>query len=214
MKSRLITSLAGVMLFCQAATGWAAQTIYDISATVPSATGVSMTVSSVDSTTNKFTTEPSGFTALTFDPLTLSTSGPTSGIFLPDHYWAIDVAVTGGAGTPQLQVQYTEGANPNGGTVNGLGTKSTATFAKEVYTSATTPPTETIVAPSKVRLIDLTSNTTIPSTEFSGGWARVYLGVWTGSTTAPADPSNGKPFTTTDASGPYAGQFTLTATPM
>jgi hypothetical protein len=210
MKTKVIMILGGLFLLCQAATGWAATTTFTVSATVPLATGISIAVSSVNATTNVFTTLAPGTTALSFDTMTLS---PTLGIFLPDHYFALDFGVTGGAGAADLTLTYTEGNNPNnpGTGTNGLGTKVTATFAKEVVSGSTT--TETIVAPTvtnKARLIDL-SATHVPFSEFTGGFARVYLGVWTGATGTPSDPTTGKPFSTVDIPGSYSGSLAITA---
>ena len=86
-----------------------------VSASVPLATGVTITASQVDSATNAFTTVAG--TTLSFDPMTYDT---TNNIYLPNHYFAIDVGAVGGAGAPDVTVTYVEGANPNGAT-NGLG---------------------------------------------------------------------------------------------
>lgn len=201
-----MTALGVLGLVGFASLAAATQFNFTVSATVPAATGVSVTVSSVNSSTNAFTTLPSGTTALSFDPMTFNT---TNGIYLPNHYYALDFGATGGAGTPSLSLTYTEGTNPNG-TSDGLGTKTTATFAKEVVgTGGST--TETILPEGKMRLIDL-QGTTVPASQVAGGFARVYLGVWTGSTTAPADPSNGKPFSNADAAGTYTGSLVITGT--
>jgi len=58
------------------------------------------------------------------------------------------------------------------------------------------------------------ASTHVASTVFAGGFARVYLGVWTGATTTPADPATGKPFTTTDKAGSYTGSLAITAVPL
>jgi hypothetical protein len=204
-KMSLVLILGVLILFGGAVAGWATQMTFTMSATVPAATGVSVTVSSVNSSTNVFTTEPAGTTALSFDPMTYST---TTNEYVPNHYYALDFGTSGGAGTADLTLTYTEGTNPNGST-NGLGYKTTATFAKEVLgTNGAT--TETILPQGKMRLIDLNA-THIAYTEVQPGWPRVYLGVWTGSTTAPADPSNGQPFTNGDVAGQYTGSLVVTA---
>ena len=206
MKLKLGLILGGLLL-AGAATSWAVQTTFTVSATVPSATGISITVASVNSTTNVFTTLPAGTTALSFDPMSYNT---TNNIYLPDHYFALNFGTTGGAGTPDLTITYNEGANPNGAT-SGLGYKATATFAKEV-TGANNSTTETLLTAHgpKKRLIDL-SGEHVAYTEVAGGYPRIYLGVWTGSTTAPADPTNGQPFSNADAPGTYTGSLVVTA---
>jgi hypothetical protein len=216
MKNKLILILGGLFLAAQAATGFAATT-FTVSASVPQATGVGFTVSSVNATTNAFTTLAAGTTALNFGTLALTNVGTTAApsyIYLPTMYYAIDIAATGGSGNVTSAVQYTEGTNPNGST-NGMGTKTTATFVKETYTSATTPPTEagiTSVGP-KVMLSSLTTALTVPATATTGGWLRVYLGIWNGDSKATyPDPATGKPFTTGDVWGAYSGTLTFTET--
>jgi hypothetical protein len=206
MRKVLSLVLGGLFLLFQSATGWASTT-FTVSATVPSATGISVAVDSVNSTTNVFTLLAAGTTALSFDPMTYNT---TNNIYIPSIYYAINFGVTGGAGTPDLTVTYNEGANPNGAT-NGLGYKATATFAKEVVgTGGTT--TETLLTDHgpKKRLIDL-SGEHVTYTELAGGYPRIYVGVWTGSTAAPADPVNGQPFSNGDAPGLYTGSLVVTA---
>jgi len=210
MKTILSLIAGGLFLLFQAVPVWAVQTAFTVSATIPDATGIGMTVSSVNSSTNTFTTQPAGTTALSFDPMTFNS---TSKIYLPDHYFALDIGVTGGSGSPDTTVTYTEGANPNNGTShpNGLGHKSTATFAKEVAgsTGATVETLLTAHGPKK-RLTDL-SGEHVAFTEVSGGFLRIYLGIWTGSTTSPADPTNGEPFSNTDVAGQYNGSLLVTA---
>jgi hypothetical protein len=202
----LATLISGCLfLFGQAVTSWAATT-FTVSATVPVATGISIAVSSVNSTTNVFTTLPAGTTALSFDPMTFNT---TNGIYLPNHYFALDFGTTGGAGTPDVTLTYNEGTNPNG-TTNGLGFKTVATFAKEVVGSGGAT-TETITSLGKMRLIDLVG-THEPFTAISPGFLRIYLGIWTGNPSAvPPDPASGQPFTNGDAPGTYTGSLVVTA---
>jgi hypothetical protein len=199
--------LAGAFVLCQVSTGWAAPTTFTVSATVPAATGISISVASVNSTSNVFTTLASGTTALSFDPMTFNA---TTNIYVPNVYYALSFGVTNGSGTPDVTVTYSEGSNPNGST-NGLGYKSTATFAKEVVnTNGTTTETLLTAHGPKKRLIDLNGEH-LTYTELAGGFPRIYLGIWTGSTTAPVDPSNGQPFSNSDAAGLYTGSLLVTA---
>jgi hypothetical protein len=203
MKTKLSLILGGVFLFSQAAM---AQVPLTVSATVPAATGLQLTVTPVNATTNTFGTSSTTATTLPFGTLAFNSS---LGIYLPTNYFAIDIGTTGGAGTPTVNVTYAEGTNPNGVATNGLGTKTTATFVTEAVSGTTT--TETLSSLGKKRLIDLTGTAGQLSTIPTGSFERVYVGVWTGSTTAPADPSNGKPFSNTDAGGTYTGTLTFTA---
>lgn len=209
MKIKLSLILGGVFLLAQTGGVLGAQTI-TLSATVPPATGIQLTVTPVNATTNVWNTgatvvNPS---TITFGTLTYNT---TNSIYLPANYYAIDIGTTGGAGSPTVAVTYVEGtgtANPNGVATNGLGTKSTATFVTTSGSGSNTTDTQTSL--SKKRLIDLTGSagelTSIPS----GSWERVYVGIWTGTTVAPADPANGKPFSNTDIAGTYSGALTFT----
>jgi hypothetical protein len=207
MKIILSLVVGGLFFLIHPPNVLAATSTFTVSATVPDATGVSITVSSVNSTSNTFTTLPAGTTALSFDPMTFNT---TNNIYLPNHYYALDFGVSGGAGTPDVTVTYNEGTNPNGST-NGLGVKSTATFAKEtVGTGGSTTETFLTDHGPKKRLIDL-SGEHVAFTELSGSFLRIYLGVWTGATTAPADPANGQPFTNGDAPGTYTGSLVVTS---
>ena len=203
MKNIMGLILGGLFSLFQAVPVWAAPVTFTVSATVPSATGVSITVDSVNASTNAFTTLPSGTTALSFDPMTFNTS---TNIYIPDHYFALNFAVGAGAGRPDVTVTYNEGSNPNGST-NGLGYKSTATFAQETTSGETLL---TAHGPKK-RLIDLSGEHVAYTELATGAYLRIYLGVWTGSTTAPADPSNGQPFSNSDAAGTYTGSLVITA---
>jgi hypothetical protein len=194
-------SLAGgLFLFFQAVSVWAASTTFTVSATVPDPSAISMTVSSINSTSNAFTAEPAGTTALSFDPMTFNT---TNNIYLPDHYFALDIGVSGGAGEPDVTFTYNEGANPNGAT-NGMGHKSSATFAEETSSGETL-----LTAHPKTMLINV-SGEHVASTELAtGAFLRVYLGVCTGNT--GTDPSGCQPFSNADAAGEYTGSLLVTA---
>ncbi len=199
MKKIVSLVLGGLFLLFQAGTVWATVTSFTVSATVPSASGVSISVASVNATTNAFTTLPAGTTALSFDPMTFN---PTTLVYLPDVYYALNFAVAGGAGEPDVSFQYNEGTNPNGG-ANGLGHKSSATFVQEATGGETLLPSH-----PKTMLINV-NPTHVAYTELAAGsYLRVYLGVCTG---GPNDPTGCKPFTNSDASGTYTGSLVATA---
>src|SRR5476651_692254 len=105
MKTRLSAVLAGLFLMFQAGAVWATTTTFTVSATVPAASGVSITVASVNASTNAFTTLPAGTTALSFDPMTFNT---TTLVYLPSVYYALNFAVAGGAGEPDVTFTYNE----------------------------------------------------------------------------------------------------------
>ncbi len=176
----------------------AATTSFLVSASVPAATGVTISASSVNATTNAFT--PVTGTNLNFNPLTFDA---VNGIYLPDHFFAIDIGTTGGAGTADTTVTYTEGVNPNG-TTNGLGWHAAATFVR--VEGATEVPLTTH-GPKKL-LKDLASEHITPA-ESAGGYLRIYTGLVTGDASTPA---GGIPFTNGDQPGAYNGTLVVTAT--
>jgi len=213
MKTKLSLILGGLLLLSQAAMAQTAPTI-TVSATVPSAQGLQLTVTPVNATSNVAGTPVVGGASADFGSLTFNS---TLGIYTATNYYTVAIGTTGGAGTPVVNVTYAEGSGtacPNiaaglSSTLGCLGTKATATFA-------TVPSTGIPVVASslgKKRLIDLTGTAgelaaaNIPA----GSYELVYLGIWTGSQTSPADPSNGKPFTNLDAGGTYQGTLTFTA---
>jgi len=203
MKTKLSLILGGLILLSQSAMAQTAVPL-TVSATIPSATGLQLTVSTYNATTGTLVGTPSTTaTTIPFGQLTLNTS---LGIYLPANYYSVAIGATGGAGTPIVDVTYTEGANPNGST-NGLGYKTTATFV----TANPTTSAETVSSIGKQRLIDLTGTVGQLASIPTGQYEKVYIGVWTGSTTAPADPSSGQPFSNADAPGTYTGTLTFTA---
>jgi len=206
MKKILSLSLGCLVLFSQTATVFANAIPLTVSATITPGTAIQLTVTPVNATTNVFGTPSTTATTLPFGTLGFNS---TLGIFLPTNYFAIDIGETGGAGTPIVSVTYTEGTNPNALATNGLGTKTTATFVTEAISGSST--VETPSSLGKKRLIDLTGTAGQLATIPSGSWERVYVGVWTGSTVAPADPTNGKPFANTDVGGTYTGTLTFTS---
>lgn len=203
MKIKLSLILGGLFFLFQVGEAWATATTFTVSATVPTATGVSIGVSSVHATTNAFTTLAVGTTALSFDPMTFDT---TTNLYAPHVYYALNFLVLGGGGATDVTVTYHEGSNPNG-TTNGFGFKATATFAKEVVAlgGGIIETLLTAHGPKK-KLIDLNAEH-VTSTELAGGFLRMYLGVCSGST---IDPTGCHPFSNLDAPGTYTGSLVVT----
>ncbi|HBR13991.1 MAG TPA: hypothetical protein DD723_00400 [Candidatus Omnitrophica bacterium] len=182
---------------------FAVSTSFVVSASIPQATGVSISATKVLSDGNQW---GASVTALDFDPMTLDSE---NGVWLPDHYFAIDVGATGGAGSPDVTVTYVEGAKPTGQT-NGLGYKSIATFVK--VTGATGNQTETeLNAHGPKKLLKDLSGEQITDTEISGGFLRIYVGVFPGDDQDILD-ADGEPFTNSDKPGDYDGTLTITGT--
>ncbi len=219
MKTKLSLILGGLLLLSPAAMAAsnvfpaaAPGTAFAVKAAVPSAASISITVNSVDAATGKIFT-PVTTPTLDFGTLTFTTTGtPPINVYLPNHYFTLDVAATaGGAGTPDTNFTYAEGAVPTGQpTTSALGSKSSIVFAKEVFTSSSTPPDETLLTTFGPRRLNQMSATNIPFTSVTGGWLRAYVGVCTGN---PAtDPAGCVPFTNADVAGNYSGTLTVTAT--
>ena len=106
--------------------------------------------------------------ALNFDPLTFDS---TNGIYLPDHYFVIDVGATGGAGSPDVTVTYVEGSKPVG-QAKGLGWKSIATFVKITGSPGNEVQTDMATHGPKKLLKDLSGESILES-EISGGFLRL-----------------------------------------
>ncbi len=206
MKTMLSLMIGGLFLFNQAAMAQTTDTL-TVSATIPSATGLQLTVTPVNASTNTAGTSSTTATTIPFGTLTFNS---TNNIYVPTDYYTVALGTTGGAGTPTVTVTYAEGNNPNnpGTTTNGLGTKATATF----LTVNSSTGAQTVSSLGKQRLIDLTGSAGAMGTPPAGTYEQVDVGIWTGSTTAPADPSNGQPFSNSDVAGTYTGTLTFTAT--
>ncbi len=201
MKKLTSLLIAGLLLLAQAGPAGAAVQNFVVSATVPLATGVSITASRVTVPGNDFTTI-SG-TALNFDPLTFNSQ---LGIFLPNHYFAIDVGVVG-AGAPDVTVTYNDNANPNS-PGHGLGWKSTATFVKIVGNQETPLSGH---GPKKM-LKDLNGEH-VTAAETAGAFLRMYVGIVTKDPSAAIpDPAASELFTAADKPGTYDGTLVISAT--
>ena len=202
MKTKLGLVFGSLLLLGQVAM---AQTTLTVSAAIPAATGLQLTVTPINGTTGVAGTPSATATTIPFGTLIYNAA---NGIYLPQNYFSVAVGATGGAGTPIVAVTYAEGTNPNGGTNNGLGVKTTATFV----TANPSTNVETVSSLGKKRLIDLTGTAGELSTIPAGQYEKIYVGVWTGNPTAtPVDPTNGQPFTNADAPGTYTGTLTFTA---
>jgi len=204
MKTKLSFILGGMLLISQVPAAHAVAQTLTVSAAIPAATGLLLTVTPINGTTGVAGTPSTTATTIPFGTLTYNA---TSGIYLPVNYYSVAIGTSGGAGTPIVAVTYTEGTNPNGAS-NGLGVKTVATFV----TANPVSNVETVSSLGKKRLIDLTGTAGELSTIPTGQYEKVYVGVWTGNPSAtPLDPTNGQPFTNGDAPGTYTGTLTFTA---
>ena len=207
---KTISSIITVVLLTAVAS-YADAATFLMSATMPSLTGVSYTVSWIDGsvTPNKWTVLTG--TTLNFGTLYLKTNTDGSQIYKSDMYFAIDVAGTGGVGVPtSTQVSYVEGST---GTTK-LGARANVSFASVAYVAATATAAATskdnaMTAHAKKALSALTTTETIAKADITGAggtWLRIYLGLNDGATTGML------PFTAADAAGTYTGTLTVTST--
>lgn len=177
---------------------------FTVQANVPAATSASFSVSKVIPGTPE-TFVPTATTNLDFGTLTLDT---TNNIFVPAHFWVIDVGANG-AGSPDIAVTYTDTANPNGALNNGtgLGRRGTISYA-EVVTNADLSQTVNLIRGESLSQANTSGG--VNETAFDNGFLRVSVGVATGD---PAlQEGNATPFTALDNPGNYSGTVTLTAT--
>lgn len=179
---------------------------FNVSATVPKATSIAITVNKVNSATNQFT--PLTGSLLSFDPLTLD---PVNGIYLPGHYFAIDINAVNGAGEVQTTLTFEQDATPNTNG-HGLGWKSSATMMKVTGSGVnTTDHPLTSHGPKKL-LKDLQGEQITPQ-ETEGGWTRIYLGILSKDPNATfPDPGEGEVFSNADKAGTYSGRLIISGT--
>jgi hypothetical protein len=200
MKKTTGSILAALFVLLPVAISFAAST-YTLSVDLPAAEGITVSAASVAVADNAFT--PVDTTLLAFGQMIPNTE---FGIWTPPNYFALDIAGDGPGGRV-LTISYSDALNPNIDVAAGLGTKTTATFKKLIWTGATTKPTENDMSGhAQKSLDDVNKNAEVfTKEELAGGWLRIYVGVSTGELV-------GKPFTNGDASGTYTGQITITDT--
>jgi len=208
MKRIRLTVLSGLLVLGLTAVGFAGTADFFITATVPTAVDVGFTTSQVDPDTSVFTLIGTGDQTMDFGTMTFDEG---TGTFLPPHIYAVDVGPVDVAGDPAaglvgtVTVGFAEDPHPNG-TGKGLGLKSTLTYVE--VTGAPGAQTETVF--NRKLLNNVVS--ALPA-DFNAGFLRLYVGIYTGEvfTTFPVS-TDGEPFLTTDAPGPYTGTLTLSAT--
>jgi hypothetical protein len=215
MKKTLCYIGVAALLVFQGGLVWSASQLFTLSATITAMTGSSIGVNSVSSATSVWT--PVTGTGLSFDPMTTQTftvGSVTSTAFLPNHYFAIDIAGTGGAGTPSTVVTYADVSSPFGSTADQkLGNRGTVSFKSVKYISPTNTPEFSIPA-HPIKLLKNVVGESITSAQViaaGGTWLRLYVGLNDGNP-AGTFPS-GIPFSPSDPAGPYTGTLQITATP-
>ena len=211
MKKLLIAFLfllMPIVAFAQTSTSG----VFPIQLTLPAATTVKFVVSEVTPGAQPVFTEHVG-NFLNFDGAGVGAkylSGP--GIWVADHFWAIDVAPTDAAGTPapgnygSISFAYSAQVVPTGQPMDeGLNNRATLVAVKVI--GATGSQTE-----APLRKGALGANVaSLTNSDVAGGFLRVYVGSATGETGANEIVGT-KPFTNSDKPGIYTGTLTITAT--
>lgn len=213
MKKVIGFFVIGAVLIVQAALLYAATAAFNLTATITGINGSSISAQMVTPGTTTTVWAPVSGLGLSFDPMALKTF--TVGTvqyqaFLPDHYFAIDIAGTGGAGTPSTSLNYVEGGSPSGSSADQkLGNRTNISYRSLQYVAGGNPNEFTISA-HLGGLLKNVVNETITATQVTaagGTWLRAYVGVNNGQVTGQT------PFTPADPSGGYTGQLTITSTP-
>jgi len=214
MKTKLSLILGGLLLLGQTAMAASSFTL-NMSAQVPAATGVTLSVSQVivNSAGSILSFVPqgsaitSGSALLDFGKLQLVTNSNGSTFFSPgttpgqSFYYAVDVAPAG-AGT--LNPTFTYGA----GTLD-IGGSAGIAFSQMTFVSASSS-TETALGIHPMMKNVAAVSLSGPTFFSSGHWMRMDIGLCTGN---PAtDPTGCVPFTGGSAAGTYTGSVGVTAT--
>ncbi|MBF0532930.1 MAG: hypothetical protein HQL23_07540 [Candidatus Omnitrophica bacterium] len=211
MKTYYLTGLLAVGLLFAASAAEAVNVasgtsvIFPTNATIPAATGVNVVATQVNASNNQF---GQVVTSLNFDTAGSLTFVPTTGNWLSQQFFAIDIGVAGGGANVGVVTKYTEGTLPSGQT-HGLGYKATADFRK--VTTAGVTQSETALAAGKKVLKDVAAGITTQPAELSGGFFRLYLAIFDGAD-ASIKAAGGETFTNADRPGTYTGTLTVTAT--
>ncbi len=161
---------------------------YTASASMPSPVGISPTINKVmgkglNPSDWVGTSSNLDFGTLISTPWTDPVTLKSGLVFLPDHFFAIDVGYLYGSGTgvKSIQVSYTpQDTLPP--TQHGLGYKSLATFMKKYIVGGyekTEDVTTDVIDSRKYLLKDVQAGKTITLTTLGGGWLRVYVGIAT-----------------------------------
>ena len=206
MKKILLTTVIALGMILMVMPMQTANAVdFAVSAYIPKANAVTITATEVDAASGDF---GNTVTDMDFDPMTYDSA---AGIWLPDHYFAVDVGVTSdGVGSTDVIVTYSETTSDRpAGQIKGLGYKSTATFV--TVTGSPGSQTETDLAGhGPTKLLKDVSGENIFGTELGGGFFRMYVGLYPGGD-GTLDGDGGEPFTNSDKTGDYTGTLTVTA---
>lgn len=208
MKTFKVLIFNGLVLAVLSASNVLAETVnFNVTATIPAASGISIVATENEIVNGNEVFGPT-VTEFNFDPMSFDAE---NGIYTSDHFFAINVAATGGAGSPDVTVSYGQQSNP-GGQVKGLDFKSTVTFTKVTGGPAPQDQEEILLAAhGPIKLMNqIAGGEQIDEGELANGFLRMRVGIYDGAN-ASLNAAGGEPFTNADQSGAYTGVFTVTA---
>jgi len=221
MKKIISFIVIGVALIVQAALLYAATATFTLTATITGITGSAISAQTVTpppaGSTGTTVWAPLTGNSMSFDPMTLNdftVSGVVYQAFLPNHYFAVDVAGTGGSGTPSTVLNYVPGTKPaTASSTQTLGDRANIDYRALKYNGPGINPTEYPITAHGKRLLKNVVNESITAAQVTGAgtgatWLRMYIGINNG-----IDATNYPPFTPADPVGAYTGQLTITSTP-
>lgn len=207
------------LIWACALSGAAFAATFPTSVTVPGPVDVAPVATRVNGTgLSPADWQPGAVTSLNFDPMTLfnfadpANPANTFAIFLPDHFFAIDVGFVfaTGASISGVVVSYSQ---PEA--IGGFGTRSTATFVRKTRNADGSEAPETFTGPGngKARLIDLVApGTQVSLATLAGGWLRLYVGIVAKDPAAnPPDPANAEVFAPGTTPGTFTGTLVITS---
>ena len=210
MIKKLFLILVGMSLTLAFSTSVVLAEDFDVSASVPASSSATYTVSRVTNGGTTFTPWTNNLDLGTLKLVDVATPpAPPQFVFLTnDVFYVIDVGING-VGQPDIDLSYTDIANPNGSPGDGTGLEIHGTVA---WAHVTTGTPDVVVGIDGLSLGETNGITQeIQEEDLStGDFFRLIVG------TATGDPALNEgaatPFTQADAIGPYSGTLTVTAT--
>lgn len=214
-----ITALLALGSAAFAAGTTATAGVFTVEANLPAATDVQFVTSKVVGKTFSDTVKGSG-AALTWGTSDLQffdkEDGKDVNVWRGKHYYAIDFnPVSGTQSAPgnyqNVTFAYSSENNPPGQAAGtGLGEKGTITLVKTILNSKGETEDSKIISKA---LKDVSTISGIDQSKVSGGWFRVYLGLYPGAAAgSDGEVANAKPFTNADQPGKYTGKLTISVT--
>ncbi|GEM_PF-5216572 len=233
MKYRILTILFLVSLFSFGFHATESQAVdLATSVTMPAGT-VGFHISKIiancpfDGTTDTWPTFPSPsltslsfatlseLTALTYPPCPAVDTGVKLGVFGPSDrgYYAVDIAVSGGGFPPSVSVTTSMPSDPAIGTTT-LGHKILATYTHVTFVGPAA--TNTVDDATPFGIGNLATGRTLGTSDFTGHWVRIYIGVAIPHATALSGddpvtklPPNTFPWTASDPASSFSGMFRI-----